>query len=75
MHMQMAPARLGSVCVLLIFELDRYRNQTPVADATLGDDMPRKVAHVAHRALQYRHLQTTVVVLSLIHISEPTRPY
>ena len=62
MHVQMAPARFGPVCMLLVREFDGNRNQAPMADATLGNDMPREIPHVTHRAFQYRDFQTAVVV-------------
>ncbi len=49
MHVEMAPARLAGMCVLLLFEFDRNRNQASMAHSALGDDMPREIAHIAHR--------------------------
>jgi len=49
MHVQMAPARLGAVRVLLIFQFDRNSDQMPVADAALGNDMLSEMLDIAQR--------------------------
>ena len=58
MHMEVLPAWLDSVGMLLILELDRNRNQSPVAHAALGNDTPGEVPHIARRTFQNRDLQT-----------------
>ena len=67
MHMEVLPAWLDSVCMLLILELDRNRNQSPVAHTALGNDTPGEVPHVARRTFQNGDLQTTVVVQMHVH--------
>ena len=67
MDVEMVPARLGSVCMLLILKLDRNRNQAPVSHAALGDDMTREVLHIAHRTFKHGDLQTTVVIQMHVH--------
>ena len=67
MDVEMVPARPGAVCMRLILELDRNRNQAPVAYAPLGDDLVGEVLHVAGRTFQHGDLQATVVIQMNVH--------
>jgi len=60
--MEVLPAWLDSVGMLLILELDRNRNQSPVAHTALGNDTPGEVPHIARGTFQNGDFQTTVVV-------------
>jgi len=58
--MEVLPAWLDSVGMLLILELDRNRNQSPVAHTALGNDTPGEVPHIARGTFQNGDFQTTV---------------
>jgi hypothetical protein len=63
----MAPAGLGAMGVFLLLEFDGDRDEPPVTDPALGEEVPRKVAHIAHRALQQGNLETAVMVQMHVH--------
>src|SRR5271157_1970353 len=66
-HVEMASAALGAMCMVLIFELDRNGNEASVTDAALGDDTPSEVPDFVHRAPQHRYLHAAVVIEVDVH--------
>jgi hypothetical protein len=51
---EMAPPRLSTMWMLLIFEFNWNGNKASVTHTALGDDMLSEVPDIAHRAPEHR---------------------